>query len=226
MTYLLLSNSEDSIRKEILVILQREIETLQTVKIKKIEDITHPDVHLINGFETGTIGIADIRAFTRILHKKPFKAKVHIGIILGFETATVEAQNALLKEFEDHPKTVIYVLGAVDESPILATIRSRASIQYIGAQVPQKEHKELVKFVSLYTDKSEDVLSAFATVQKKEWTRQSAETFLSELYNHITKNKESKRRLLALQKSGEYLRNNVSPKQVLTYLLLLFRQEV
>lgn len=223
MTFLIISNSEEEIRKEIHTLIE---ERLENTKVKKLEDVTHPDVHFLNGFEMETIGIADVRSFTKILHKKPFKAPMHLGIILGFEKTTVEAQNALLKEFEDHPATVSYILGVTDENSLLPTIRSRATVKYIGAAMPQQEHKTLLNLVNLFTDPKEDLLAGFSTVQKKEWTRQSAETFLSELYNKLEKTRENKSKLAALQKCGEYLRNNVSPKQVLSFLLLNLRHKI
>lgn len=223
MTFLLISNSEEEIRKEIHVIIEHQI---ANIKIKELEKTTHPDIHFLNGFEAETIGIADARNFTKVLHKKPFKAPVHVGIILGFEKTTTEAQNALLKEFEDHPATVIYVLGVIDENAILPTIRSRATVKYLGGQMSTKEQKELAKFVTLFTDDKEDLFAGFASVQKKEWTRPLAETFLSELYVKLPKTRENKSGLAALQKSSEYLRNNVSPKQVLTNLLLTLRHKV
>ncbi len=223
MTFLLISNSEEEIRKEIHSLIE---ERITGTKLKKLEDATHPDIHFLNGYTLETIGIADARTFTKILHKKPFKAPMHLGIILGFEKSTVEAQNALLKEFEDHPATVTYILGVIDENSLLPTIRSRATVKYLGAAITNHEHKALLSFITSFTDPTDDLLASFAAIQKKEWTRQSAETFLSELYNHIPKNRETRIKMLALQKSGEYLRNNVSPKQVLTALLLSFRHKV
>jgi len=225
MTFLIISNNEEEIRKEIhtLIVQQLAEETIQPLRL---EELTHPDIHFLNGFDMETVGIADARAFTKILHKKPFKAKKHLGIILGFEKSTIEAQNALLKEFEDHPATVSYILGVIDENSILPTIHSRATVKYLKGKVPVKEHRELLKLLTFFIDDSEDLLIGFATVQKKEWTRLNAETFLSELYNKLTKNREAKSKLMALQKCSEYLRNNVSPKQVITYLLLSFRHKV
>lgn len=223
MTFLIISNSEEEIRKEMHALIE---ERIIDSKIKILEKVTHPDIHFLNGFDLETIGIAEARAFTKILQKKPFKAPMHLGVILGFEKATTEAQNALLKEFEDHPATVSYILGVIDENSILPTIRSRSTVKYISGQIPQKERKELIKLIKVFTDPQEDILNGFALVQKKDWTRLTAEVFLSELYTNLPKSKENRQKLLALQKCGEYLRNNVAPKQVLTFLLLALRRKV
>lgn len=222
MTILIISNNEEQIRDEVHRIIKETIDyTIPT----RLEDNSHPDVHFLNGFEAESIGIAEAKAFTRILHKKPFKAPVHLGIIIGFEKTTPEAQNSLLKELEDHPPTVSYVLGVVDENAILPTIRSRATVRYLKSQLHAKEHKELVSLVDYFVG-DEDILLGFAAIQKKEWTRITAEAILSEIYLKLPKSRENKAKLVLLQKSGEYLRNNVSPKQVLSFLLFGFRHKV
>ncbi|MCC7304258.1 hypothetical protein IT418_02490 [bacterium] len=224
MTFLIISNSENEIREEIHRFISEKIKDINE---KKLEEIIHPDVHFLNGLtKQESIGIADIRAFTKTLHKKPFKAKIHLGIILGFEKTTVEAQNALLKEFEDHPPTVSYILGVVDENSLLPTIRSRATVKYISAAIQPQEQKSLLTLVQYFIDSKEDLLSGFSAVQKKEWTRATAESFLSELYTKLSKTKGNKKHLMLLQKCSEYLRNNISPKQVLSYLLLGFRHKI
>jgi DNA polymerase III delta prime subunit len=222
MTTLIISNNEEQIREEIHQIIRDTIDYPVTTRL---EEITHPDIHFLNALEVDSLGIAETKSFTRILKKKPFRAAVHLGIIIGFEKATPEAQNALLKELEDHPPTVAYILGVIDESAILPTIRSRATVRYLKSSLQSKEHKEVVSFVDFFIGQ-EDILLGFAAIQKKEWNRLSAEALLTEIYQRLDKIRENKSRLALLQKCGEYLRNNVSPKQVLSFLLFGFRHKV
>lgn len=223
MTFLIIGNDLDVIKNELSLMIHERIENLD---VKNLEECVHPDVHLLNGYEQESIGIADIRAFTRILHKKPFKAPLHLGIILGFEKTTPEAQNAMLKELEDHPKTVHYILAVVDENSLLPTIRSRATVKYLGGSLQGIKERELSETLSYFTEANTDILQGYAHIQKKEWTRQSAETFLSELYIHLQKGSDTQSKLQLLQKCSEYLRSNVSPKQVLTYLLFGFSDKI
>lgn len=223
MTFLIIGNDKETIKKEIASLVREYVVELAELDL---DQCTHPDVHLLDGYNVDSIGIADIRTFTRILHKKPFKAPLHLGIIIGFEKTTTEAQNAMLKELEDHPKTVHYILGVVDENSLLPTIRSRATVKYLGGSLLQKTAKELHETLTYFTDTTADLLQGYTHIQKKEWTRQSAETFLSELYIHVQKDRFSQKKLQLLQKCSEYLRNNVSPKQVLSYLLFGFSDKV
>lgn len=222
MTFLIISNNEEQIREEMHRIIH---DTIDYTVATRLEETTHPDIHFLNAFDLESLGIAETKSFTRILKKKPFRAPVHLGVIIGFEKATPEAQNALLKELEDHPPTVAYILGVIDESAILPTIRSRATVRYLKSTLQSKEHKELVTLVDYFTGK-EDILLGFAAIQKKEWSRITAEALLTEIYQKLEKTRANKSKLALLQKSGEYLRNNISPKQVLSLLLFGFRHKV
>lgn len=221
MTHLYICNNEETLQETIL----KKVSDTIPVRTDILARITHPDFHLLNGFETETIGIADVKQFCKILHKKPFKAVAQIGVILGFEHATNEAQNALLKEFEEHADNVIYILGVLDESTLLATIRSRATIHYIGAQVQKKEQKEFLEIAHAYLSPTIDLLDTYAKINNKEWSKQTAEMVLRILYEQLPKNRGAQKKLLRVQKSSEYLRNNVSPKQVLLALFLEFRKK-
>lgn len=225
MTYLVICNNEASLRKEMHVLVGKHLPDYN--EIQAFEELTDPDIHFLNGFENDSLGIDIVRGFSKKLHKKPFKALVQIGIILGFEHATPEAQNAMLKEFEDHPKNVIYILGVREESNLLATIRSRATIIYAAGQADRAQEKELQELARAFLDPTSEIVTQYAVISKKEWTREHAEHFLTHIYDLSRVTQVPNTKLLALlQKSAEYLKNNISPKQVISHLLFSYRLKV
>lgn len=73
------------------------------------------------------------KAATRPLHG----AQRHI--VLAFEQATGEAQNALLKLFEDPPKTARFYISIPRLSLLLPTLRSRLHLTHAAPDAPQSE---------------------------------------------------------------------------------------
>ncbi len=226
MTYLVICNNKTGLKKEVCILIAKELPEYASKEEFNLEELADPDIHILNGFGDDTLGIDSIKTFRKKLHKKPFKALVQLGIILGFENATPEAQNAMLKEFEDHAKNVIYILGVCEESNLLATIRSRATIIYAAGQSDRIEEVELQDLALKFLDLESEIVSQYAVITKKEWSREHAEQFLAQVYELSRQSGTNKKLLQLLQKSAEYLTNNVSPKQVLSHLLFSYRLKV
>jgi DNA polymerase III delta prime subunit len=219
MTHLFIGPDNDLVSTAIGEFILAKYPEFTSGKVPVIAEIEHPDLHLLNGYEEDSLGIERMKIFTKTLHKKPFKAAVQLGVIVGFENTTPEAQNASLKELEDHTSNVIYLLGSIEESAILPTIKSRATLHYVTGVSLQKQHKEIIDLVTLLTTKPFDAIDFYNKVSAKEWTRSSAESFLKEFY--AQKNTQiTKETLTVLQKCSDYLQNNVSPKHVILYLSL------
>lgn len=220
MTYLVIGNSTDALFQEVEKIIT-EVGDFGKISLKKATEVAHPDIHIVDGFNAeNSIGIAEMRQFSKTLHKKPFKAKQQLGIILGFEKATIEAQNAMLKEFEDHATSVCYILAVVDEASLLATIRSRATTRYAGGQQQFDTDDTITALAENFLNVNIDTVSVFAQLNKKEWSKHQAEQALSVIYQKSTPSREL---FSLLQKCAEFLANNVAPKQVLSYALFTLR---
>ncbi len=71
-----------------------------------------------------TFGIDDARALTMKASHKTLNDEWHTFVIFA-DTVTVQAQNALLKLFEEPPAKTRFVLVMSDISPIIDTLRSR-----------------------------------------------------------------------------------------------------
>ncbi len=84
----------------------------------------HPDVQLIapDGLH---LKIDQVRALQHDLALRPVEGRYRVAIFDQFETATPEAQNALLKTLEEPPDYAVLILLAADPELLLPTIVSR-----------------------------------------------------------------------------------------------------
>lgn len=74
------------------------------------------------------ISIEQIRTLRRRLALRPFNSPYKIAILVDFEKATEEAQNAFLKTLEEPPNNTIIVLISLNTDLLLPTIVSRCRV--------------------------------------------------------------------------------------------------
>lgn len=101
-------------------------------KINKI------DIH-INSFEKA-IGIEDIRNFQKSLFLKPISSPTKLIVLEAYQGITTEAQNALLKVFEEPPNNTLITLGVESNEGILPTVLSRCKIIDLTDKNEQKDN--------------------------------------------------------------------------------------
>lgn len=75
-----------------------------------------------------SISVDTIREIKAAIYQKPFVLMYKINIIREAEKLTIEAQNALLKIFEEPPSHAIIILETTNLKNLLETLRSRAII--------------------------------------------------------------------------------------------------
>lgn len=75
-----------------------------------------------------SISVDTIRRIKASIYQKPFSLKYKANIIREAEKLTIEAQNALLKIFEEPPESAIIILETSNLTILLETLRSRAII--------------------------------------------------------------------------------------------------
>lgn len=78
--------------------------------------------------EGGMIKVEQVRNLERSLSLSPYEAKYRIAMLLDFQNANANAQNALLKTLEEAPQKVILLLTADSAENLLPTIASRCEI--------------------------------------------------------------------------------------------------
>jgi DNA polymerase-3 subunit delta' len=87
----------------------------------------HPDLRIVRG-SNGTISIDEVRDLRRFLTLSPYQASRRIALLIGFDGATTEASNALLKSLEEPPARSVLILTAESLQALLPTILSRCQV--------------------------------------------------------------------------------------------------
>jgi len=96
---------------------------------QQIEQMKHPDLTVIQAAqEGGTLKVEQIRDLQHQLALAPYAARYRIALLLRFEEAHPSAANALLKNLEEPPPQVIFLLTANSPQSVLPTILSRCQV--------------------------------------------------------------------------------------------------
>lgn len=74
------------------------------------------------------IKVEQVRGLEHSLMLSPYEAKYRVALLLNFQQANANAQNALLKTLEEAPRKVILLLTADSAENLLPTISSRCEI--------------------------------------------------------------------------------------------------
>lgn len=113
---------------------------------------SHPDLKVLDltigedGKQKASISVEAIRELKKDIYLKPFFSKRKIYILENAEKMTVEAQNAMLKIFEEPPSYVTIILICNGLTKILSTIKSRA----VTYKFPNLKPKELENYLNTY----------------------------------------------------------------------------
>ena len=92
----------------------------------------HPDLIVTETETAGTIlKIDEIRDLQHTLSLAPYESRWRIGLLLRFDEANQNAQNALLKILEEPPENVKLLLTADSENSLLPTITSRCEVMHL-----------------------------------------------------------------------------------------------
>ncbi|HEX9014135.1 MAG TPA: DNA polymerase III subunit delta' [Anaerolineaceae bacterium] len=94
-----------------------------------LESFQHPDLSIVQSDQEGTdLKIDKIRELQRRLSLSPYEARYRVALLLRFQEANDNAQNALLKTLEEAPEKVILLLTADTAESLLPTIVSRCEV--------------------------------------------------------------------------------------------------
>jgi DNA polymerase-3 subunit delta' len=92
---------------------------------KKIENNIHPDLKILSPNEKNTISVDIIKELCRDMYIRPNEGEYKIYIIENAQDMTRQAQNALLKVFEEPPEYGVIILTVTNSKALLLTILSR-----------------------------------------------------------------------------------------------------
>jgi DNA polymerase-3 subunit delta' len=90
------------------------------------------------------IKVEQVRGLERSLMLSPYEAKYRVALLLDFQQANANAQNALLKTLEEAPRKVILLLTADSAENLLPTISSRCEILRLRP-IPVEKLEESLK---------------------------------------------------------------------------------
>jgi DNA polymerase-3 subunit delta' len=104
-----------------------------------IEKMQQLDLSIVQADVKGAmIKVDQIRELQHKLSLSPYEARFRVALLLNFEAANANAQNALLKTLEEAPDKVILLITASSEEELLPTIVSRCEqIRLRPLPVPQ-----------------------------------------------------------------------------------------
>lgn len=167
-------------------------------KAQKAEPTSNPDFVF---FDHQSLGVDESRAISAAQIKKPVNGEYNFFFI-SFQTATFEAQNSLLKVFEDPSPHNIFFIITKNEPGILPTLKSRLyKVQYTGIETltdtvskkflnsSKAERVALVKEIIERKDKKEvlDFLSNIETTLHTFWQKNKYPKELSGALKEIAK---------------------------------------
>lgn len=96
---------------------------------KQTEKMQQVDLTVTQSLEDSkTIKVEQVRELQNSLSLSPYEAKYRVALLLNFQEATPNAQNALLKTLEEAPPKVILLITADSVENLLPTIVSRCEI--------------------------------------------------------------------------------------------------
>lgn len=96
---------------------------------QQIEAMQHPDLSIVRAEnEGGAIKVDQIRALQHTLSLSAYQARYRLALLLRFESASPNTQNALLKTLEEAPEKVILLLTSDSAENLLPTVISRCEI--------------------------------------------------------------------------------------------------
>lgn len=123
---------------------------------KQIDRMQQPDLLVIKKPEDRTEIIIDqIRDLEYKLNLSPYESHYRIGLLVQFEKANDNAQNALLKTLEEAPDKAILLMTADSVETLLPTISSRCEVLRLRPMAIQSLSEELEKREKVVPDQAD-----------------------------------------------------------------------
>ena len=146
-------------------------------KCRKVNSSSHPDLHILQkDAKSSMIKVDAVRELKKKALVFPNDGDKSVFIIDGAEFMNPQAQNALLKIFEEPAPHLIFILCCQTKSSLLDTVISRATVYSLGSEAAsekirsEKEQKadslasELLK--ALIEENEVEFLKKIAVLQK------------------------------------------------------------
>lgn len=187
---------------------------------------TNPDLTVIEA-DGSSISVEEIRKIQSSSNIRPLYSNNKVYIIVDGDKMTVQAQNSLLKTFEEPPEYCKIIITTSNVEKLLETIRSRA-IKMSFIKYTQNEIEEILLKNSVLTNNNMDFIYAYSEgIPGKAIELCTSETFLDlknttlEYVNNLKKDK-----INGLFKFSEYLIQNKDSIDTILDLLIIFYRDL
>lgn len=117
----------------------------------KLDSMSHPDLHILSS-DGAMIKVDHIRDIKDKAKVYPNDGNKSVFIICEAQAMNPQAQNALLKIFEEPASHVSFILTCPSKSSLLDTIISRATAYYLGEEYSDKKTELQEKANSLASE--------------------------------------------------------------------------
>lgn len=120
----------------------------------------HPDITIAGGGTAArSFHVDTVRQIRSDAYIKPNEAPLRVFLLEGAEAMSEQAQNALLKVFEEPPERVMFILTVTSAVKLLPTVRSRAQIFTLeGEEQPSDADLALTAAISQAIPASGEVM--------------------------------------------------------------------
>ena len=149
----------------------------------KIKKSICADVIFIGSQNKKSIGINEVRKIKNDSIIKPVECNFKIYIFKNAQNLTEQAQNALLKIFEEPPKHVIFLLLCNNSKNFIPTVISRARIVKLNKINDENSNEDVDNFIDFLV--KNDKIYALSILSKYESDREKLKLFLNSCKNKI-----------------------------------------
>jgi DNA polymerase III subunit delta' len=96
---------------------------------RQLATMQHADLSIVQAEKAGgVLKVEQVRDLQHVLSLSPYEAAYRVALLLRFQEANANAQNALLKTLEEAPRQVILLVTADSAESLLPTIVSRCEV--------------------------------------------------------------------------------------------------
>lgn len=178
----------------------------------------HPNVMWLEVGEK--LGIETARKIQEHLSLKPFQAGGQCVVILEAERLTDEAQNALLKTFEELPDQSLVIMALTSEDQLLPTLVSRSQLIKSESKVASSE--ELDKYQNTINELLKgSMVERFQIIEKIDDTSLFLEAMVKFFRQLLIQNptKQNQNFIRELMEAQKWAKQNANTRAILEYLM-------
>ena len=193
---------------------KREALKIASSHIPKLT-LPNPNFYILES-DAPSIGIKEIKEFSKAMKLKPFSSNISIFFIPKFENATMDAQNAMLKQLEEPSSNILILLGTSKYKKLLTTITSRCLLQRQGSETNDIESIYVQKFLNGKLNERfklvDEILNKNTPDKLKEIISNLIDCLIKALYQEKIVHIDT---LFKLLKYKEYLEANINKRLLL-----------